>query len=77
MCLSVKQLFWEVLANSTAQLIFLMSLKADSDTRALMLVLHRWLFLTEVPSLMSFSKICVNYLAPGSHMPSYLKSSKC
>lgn len=75
MCLRVKQLVLEVQANSAAQLVLLMSLKADSDTRALMLVLYHWLFLTEVSSLMSFSKICVNYLASCSHVPSYLKSS--
>lgn len=76
MCLSIEQLLWEVQANHAAQLILLLSLKRDRDTRALTLVLHHWLFLTEFSSLVSFSKICVNYLAPCSHMPSYLKLSQ-
>lgn len=71
----MKQLFWEVRPNCAAQLILLQSLKRGSGTRALTLVLDHWLFLTEVSSIISFSKICVNYLVSCSHIPSYLKLS--
>lgn len=61
--------------EQATQLFVLLSLKRDSDSAAWVLVLHHWLFLTAVSSLMFFSKTCVNYFASRSRIPSYLKLS--